>query len=58
MDETWEDVLKDPLCSCEKPVWKYKAFKCIKKKKKSLPTYQPADSVGRQYQTNNILSVA
>ena len=30
-----------------------------KKKKNSLPTYQPADSVGRQYQTNNIfLSVA
>jgi hypothetical protein len=21
-----------PLCSCEKPVWKYKAFKCKKKK--------------------------
>jgi hypothetical protein len=20
MDETWEDVLKDPLCSCEKTV--------------------------------------
>ena len=46
-----------PLCSCEKLVWKYKAFKC-KKKKKSLPTYPPADSVGRQCQTNNILMVA
>ena len=32
-------------------------FKC-KKKKKSLPTYPPADSVGRQCQTNNILRVA
>jgi hypothetical protein len=28
------------------------------KKKKSLPTYPPADSVGRQCQTNNILMVA
>ena len=28
------------------------------KKKKSLPTYPPADSVGRQCQTNNILRVA
>jgi hypothetical protein len=32
-------------------------FKC-KKKKKSLSTYLPADSVGRQCQTNNILRVA
>jgi hypothetical protein len=31
-------------------------FKC--KKKKSLPAYPPADSVGRQCQTNNILRVA
>ena len=38
-----------PLCSCEKPVWKYKAFKC---KKKKFPTYPPADSVGRQCQTS------
>jgi hypothetical protein len=54
MDETWEDVLKDLLED-----WKYKAFKCKKKKKKnSLPTYPPADSVGRQCQTNNILRVA
>jgi len=30
----------------------------IKKKKKSLPTYPPAVSVGRQCQTNNILRVA
>ena len=28
------------------------------RKKKSLPTYPPADSVGRQCQTNNILRVA
>ena len=50
MDETWEDIMKDLLED-----WKYKAFKC---KKKSLPTYPPADSVGRQCQTNNILRVA
>jgi hypothetical protein len=36
-----------PLCSCEKPVWKYKAFKC-KKKKKSPSTYPPVDSVDRK----------
>jgi hypothetical protein len=30
----------------------------VKKKKKSLPTYPPADSVGWQCQTNNILRVA
>ena len=54
MDETWEDVLKDLLED-----WKYKAFKCKKKKKKkSLPTYLPADSVGRQCRTNNILRMA
>jgi hypothetical protein len=29
-----------------------------KEEKKSLPTYPPADSVGRQCQTNNILRVA
>ena len=53
MDETWEDVLKDLLED-----WKYKAFKCKKNKIISLPTYPPADSVGWQCQTNNILSVA
>jgi hypothetical protein len=47
-----QDVLKDLLED-----WKYKAFKC-KKKKNSLPTYPPADSVGRQCQINNILRVA
>ena len=51
MDETWEDVLKDLL-------EEYKAFKCKKKKKNSLPTYPPGDSVGKQCQTNNILRVA
>ena len=30
----------------------------VKKIKKSLPTYPPADSVGRQCQTNNFLRVA
>ena len=53
MDETWEDVLKDLLED-----WKYKAFKCKEKIIISLPTYPPADSVGRQCQTNNILRVA
>ena len=52
MDETWEDILKDPLCSCEKQLSN------VKKKKISLPTYPPADSVGWQCQTNNILRVA
>ena len=47
MDETWEDTLKDLLEDSN-----------VKKKKKSLPTYPPADSVGRQCQTNNILRVA
>ena len=46
MDETWEDVLKDLLED-----WKYKAFKCKEKIIISLPTYPPADSVGRQCQT-------
>jgi hypothetical protein len=45
MDETWEDVLKDLLEDSNV-------------KKKSLPTYPSADSVGRQCQTNNILRVA
>ena len=53
MDETWEDVLKDLLED-----WKYKAFKCKEKIIISLPTYPPADSVGRQCQRNNILRVA
>ena len=46
MDETWEDVLKDLLeDSNVKKIFPY------------LRTYPPADSVGRQCQTNNILRV-
>ena len=46
MDETWENILKDLLEDSN-----------VKKKKNSLPTYPPADSVGWQCQTNNILRV-
>ena len=46
MDETWEDVLKDLLEDSN-----------AKKKFPYLRTYPPADSVGRQCQTNNILRV-
>ena len=47
MDETWEDVLKDLLED-----WKYKAFKCKKKKKNPyLPTHLLIVWVGNAKQT-------
>jgi len=62
MDETWEDVLKDLLEDSNfifgKADTENIKLSNVKKKKKSLPTYPPADSVGRQCQTNNILRVA
>jgi hypothetical protein len=39
-----------PLCSCEKPVWKYKAFKC-KKENPYLPTHLLIVWVGNAKET-------
>ena len=55
MDETWEDVLKDPVKNQSENIKLSNVKKIIII---SLPTYPPADSVGRQCQTNNILRVA
>ena len=48
MDETWEDILKDLLED-----WKYKAFKCKKKKNPYLhvPTHLLIVWVGNAKQT-------